>query len=131
MAYHAPSAAPSATPPQLSSRLRRARCAAATVTSPTTSLPAWLEARGAPPALVAPAPGGGLVTLRAVAAGEVLAELPEASAVTTADVLAHPLVGPLSEGRGELVGLALWLLAERAAGPASAWCVPAGAPRLC
>jgi len=90
------------------------------------SLPAWLEARGAPPALVAPAPGGGLVTLRAVAAGEVLAELPEAAAVTTADVLAHPLVGPLAEGRGELVGLALWLLAERAAGQASPWCEQPG-----
>ncbi len=81
----------------------------------------WLRARGLPPAAVTPGPGG-LVTTRAVAAGEVLLELPDSFAVTSVDVASHPTVGPLAEGRGELVGLALWLIAERAAGDASEWC---------
>ena len=35
------------------------------------------------------------------------------SSVTAVDVAEHPVVGPLAAGRGELTGLALWLMAER------------------
>lgn len=34
--------------------------------------------------------------------------------VTAVDVADHPVVGAVAEGRGELTGLALWLMAERA-----------------
>lgn len=33
--------------------------------------------------------------------------------VTAVDVGEHPVVGALAAGRGELTGLALWLMAER------------------
>ncbi len=35
------------------------------------------------------------------------------SSVTAVDVVEHPVVGRLAAGRGELTGLALWLMAER------------------
>ena len=35
------------------------------------------------------------------------------SSVTAVDVAEHPVVGPLAADRGELTGLALWLIAER------------------
>ena len=35
------------------------------------------------------------------------------SSVTAVDVAEHPVVAPLAAGRGELTGLALWLMAER------------------
>ena len=47
--------------------------------------------------------------------------VPEAECVTVADVEAGGGVAELAAGRGELVGLALWLLAERARGPGSPW----------
>ena len=83
-----------------------------------------------------------------VNAGEILLEIPDSLAITTVDVAAHPVrqpvdtahrrmpvrsllislsppcaqdVAPLAEGRGELVGLALWLLSERSRGSASEW----------
>ena len=34
--------------------------------------------------------------------------------VTAVDVADHPVVGGIAEGHGELTGLALWLMAERA-----------------
>jgi hypothetical protein len=112
-------------PPRLRGSLISPRVAAPAVPAAApASAPAlldWLRARGLPPAAVTPGPGG-LVTTRAVAAGEVLLELPDSFAVTSVDVASHPTVGPLAEGRGELVGLALWLIAERAAGDASEWC---------
>lgn len=33
--------------------------------------------------------------------------------MTAVDVAEHPVVGALAAGRGELTGLALWLMAER------------------
>lgn len=47
-------------------------------------------------------------------------ELPQDIAITAVDVAKHPLVADLAEGRGELTGLALWLMAERA-NPDSSW----------
>ena len=35
------------------------------------------------------------------------------ASVTAVDVAEHPVVAPLAAGRGELTGLALWLMAER------------------
>jgi hypothetical protein len=130
-----------APPPQLHGAAQQRRGGRGALISPRVAAPAapssapasapalldWLHARGLPPAAVAPGPGG-LVTTRAVAAGEVLLELPDSFAITSVDVASHPTVGPLAEGRGELVGLALWLIAERAAGDASEWCAPA---RVC
>ena len=40
-------------------------------------------------------------------------ELPGDISVTTVDVGAHAEAAPLAAGRGELTGLALWLMAER------------------
>ena len=88
----------------------------------------WAASRGLRASGVAPAPGG-LVATGPAAPGDILVLIPDALAVTTADVTSHPLVASLAEGRGELVGLALWLLAERLAGPQSAWCVPARTPQ--
>ena len=41
-------------------------------------------------------------------------EIPQDIAITSVDVEKHPIVGELSTGRGELTGLTLWLMAERA-----------------
>ena len=107
-------------------RRRAPRCIAVCALSalaPQAAPPAlleWLAAKGLRPGCVAPGPGG-LHTTRAVQPGEVLLEVPDALAVTTTDVAAHPVVAPLAEGRGELVGLALWLIAERSAGEGSPW----------
>ena len=46
--------------------------------------------------------------------------MPEDAAVTMVDAANHPAVGRLAEGRGEVVSLALWLLAEREK-PGSEW----------
>lgn len=54
-------------------------------------------------------------------AGEVLLELPESLAVTSIDAEKHELVGPIAKGVSELVGITLWLMAERAAGSSSPW----------
>jgi len=53
--------------------------------------------------------------------GEVLLELPESLAVTSIDAEKHELVGPIAKGVSELVGITLWLMAERAAGSSSPW----------
>ena len=45
---------------------------------------------------------------------QALMELPGDISVTAVDVAAHPDVAPLAAGRGELTGLALWLMAEQA-----------------
>ena len=46
-------------------------------------------------------------------ASQVVMEVSGDSSVTAVDVAEHPVVGPLAAGRGELTGLALWLMAER------------------
>ena len=65
---------------------------------------------------------GAVPTLVAdVRAGEPLLEIPQNLAVTSVDVSDHPIVAGLAAGRGELVGLALWLCCERAKGSLSDW----------
>ena len=65
---------------------------------------------------------GAAATLVAdVRAGEPLIEIPQNLAVTSVDVADSPIVAGLAAGRGELVGLALWLCHERAKGPLSDW----------
>lgn len=63
----------------------------------------------------------GLIATSDAAAGEVLLELPESLAVTSIDAEKHELVGPIAKGVSELVGITLWLMAERAAGSSSPW----------
>ena len=66
--------------------------------------------------------GGVSVILRAdVEAGASALSVPQSAAVTTVDVGEHPIVSGLAAGRPELVGLALWLCAERIKGGASEW----------
>ncbi|KAK9917898.1 hypothetical protein WJX75_009348 [Coccomyxa subellipsoidea] len=62
-----------------------------------------------------------LIANTAVKEGETLVELPGDMSVTAVDVAAHDEVSGLAEGRGELTGLALWLMAERQKGGESQW----------
>jgi histone-lysine N-methyltransferase SETD3 len=64
----------------------------------------------------------GMIAARDVQAGEVLLEVPESLAVTAIDAEKHDLVGPIAAQCSELVGLTLWLMAERARGSGSPWC---------
>ncbi|GFR43931.1 hypothetical protein Agub_g5069, partial [Astrephomene gubernaculifera] len=57
-----------------------------------------------------------LVAARDIQDREVIMTIPEQLAVTSLDACQHPAVGPLAAQLGELAALALWLLAERAAG---------------
>lgn len=70
------------------------------------------------PALVEGEPGGaarpGFVAARDVGAGEVVLTVPGDLAITSVDVGKAPQLAALAEGRSELVGLALWLMQERA-----------------
>ncbi len=63
-----------------------------------------------------------MIAARDVENGEVLLEIPESLCVTSIDAEQHELVGSVAKDCSELVGLTLWLMAERAKGPASAWC---------
>jgi hypothetical protein len=66
----------------------------------------------------------GFIAARDTPAGAALLALPEAVAITAIDAEKHPLVGEAAKDCGEMVALALWLLAERAAvaaGGASAY----------
>jgi hypothetical protein len=51
----------------------------------------------------------------------VLLQLPESLAVTSIDAEKHELVGPIAAGVSQLIGITLWLMAERAKGAGSAW----------
>lgn len=50
--------------------------------------------------------------------------MPGDISITAVDVAAHSDVAKLAEGRGELIGLALWLLAERQKVPGSSHYLP-------
>ena len=65
--------------------------------------------------------GGVAKLVNDVRAGEPLIEIPQNLAVTSVDVADSPIVAGLAAGRGELVGLALWLCLERHKGPLSEW----------
>ena len=68
------------------------------------------------------AKGGVRVILKADAeAGATALRVPQSAAVTSVDVGEHPIVSELASGRPELIGLALWLCAERIKGGASEW----------
>lgn len=56
-----------------------------------------------------------------VCAGDVLLELPESLAVTSIDAEKHELVGPVAAEVSQLIGITLWLMAERAKGADSSW----------
>eukprot|EP00882_Tetradesmus_deserticola_P007360 GHRQ01007754.1.p1 GENE.GHRQ01007754.1~~GHRQ01007754.1.p1 ORF type:complete len:476 (+),score=189.66 GHRQ01007754.1:146-1573(+) len=89
----------------------------------------WMQGQGAPCTdRLEPkrfkADGGervGLIAAADAQAGEVLLQVPESLAVTGIDAEKHDLVGPVAAQCSELVGLTLWLMAERARGAASSW----------
>lgn len=53
--------------------------------------------------------------------GDVLLELPDSLVVTSIDAEKHELVGPIAAEVSQLIGITLWLMAERAKGSESAW----------
>lgn len=50
-----------------------------------------------------------------------LLQLPDSLVITSIDAEKHELVGPIAAEVSQLIGLTLWLMAERAKGGASAW----------
>ncbi|MBK7076781.1 MAG: SET domain-containing protein [Myxococcales bacterium] len=92
------------------------------------ALLAWAVAEGAwfePIAIAVAADGNrGVVTRRAVAAGEPLVIVPRRLMITDVDVAAHPAVAPLVPHQDQLASrhslVARWLVSERSA-PASPW----------
>lgn len=50
-----------------------------------------------------------------------LLELPDSLVVTSIDAEKHELVGPVAAEVSQLIGITLWLMAERAKGSESAW----------
>lgn len=92
------------------------------------ALLAWAAAAGAwfEPIAIAVAPDGnrGVMTRRAVAAGEPLVIVPRRLLITDVDVAAHPAVAPLVPHQDQLASrhslMARWLVHERA-DPASRW----------
>ncbi|GJP84911.1 hypothetical protein CLOP_g14955 [Closterium sp. NIES-67] len=85
----------------------------------------WLASAGFPAQPVAPADAGaagiGLSAKEPIKKGQVALRVPENFVVTSVDVADHPVVAKAAEGRGDLVGLTLWLMWERAQGDASLW----------
>jgi len=65
--------------------------------------------------------GGKATLVNDVRAGEPLIEIPQNLAVTSVDVTDSPIVSGLAAGRGELIGLSLWLCHERYKGRLSDW----------
>ena len=107
---------------------------AAVATAPATAgvdkaaareLVAWLTVEKGLPADAASqvsfGDGGAATLVSDARAGEPLIEIPQNLAVTSVDVADSPIVSGLAAGRGELVGLALWLCHERAKGALSDW----------
>ena len=104
----------------------RATVAATASAEDARELAAWLSYdRGVDASALAfkEGPNGTMqVTLtKDVDAGEVVFRAPQDVAVTSVDVAEHPIVSGLAAGRPELVGLALWLCAERIKGDAGDW----------
>lgn len=58
---------------------------------------------------------------RSIAADEVILQVPGDMCVTAADVAADTTVAAVAEGRSELTGLALWIIAQRLQGNQSSW----------
>ena len=129
-------AAPRAPPTASRSRRHIARAPSAAVASPAPAtadvdtrtareLVAWLTVEKGLPGGAAKAvsfgDGGVAKLVNDVRAGEPLIEIPQNLAVTSVDVADSPIVAGLAAGRGELVGLALWLCLERHKGPLSEW----------
>ncbi|CAI7754507.1 unnamed protein product [Closterium sp. NIES-53] len=85
----------------------------------------WLASAGFPAQPVAPADAGaagiGLSAKDPIKKGQVALRVPENFVVTSVDVAEHPVVAKAAEGRGDLVGLTLWLMWERSQGDASLW----------
>mmetsp|Transcript_15687 Transcript_15687/g.49275 ORF Transcript_15687/g.49275 Transcript_15687/m.49275 type:complete len:523 (-) Transcript_15687:134-1702(-) len=114
-------------PDALARGVQRFRCSAVAASSEVQmqeEMGGWLVQRGMPPISVVPATFNGrqgYAAAREVAPGEVVLEVPESLAITVADVQKDGTVAGVAEGQGELLGITLWLMAERAKGESSAW----------
>lgn len=65
--------------------------------------------------------GVGLAAGRDFKEGEVALKIPENYTVTGVDVVNHPVVAAPAAGRGDVIGLTLWLMYERSLGEKSVW----------
>jgi histone-lysine N-methyltransferase SETD3 len=65
--------------------------------------------------------GIGLAAGRDFKKGETALQIPENYTVTGVDVVNHPVVAAPAAGRGDLIGLTLWLMYERSQGEKSMW----------
>ncbi|KAG0600309.1 hypothetical protein M758_11G023400 [Ceratodon purpureus] len=65
--------------------------------------------------------GIGLAAGRNFKDGETALKIPENYTVTGVDVVNHPVVSAPAAGRGDLIGLTLWLMYERSQGENSVW----------
>ncbi|KAG6540958.1 hypothetical protein Mapa_017679 [Marchantia paleacea] len=85
----------------------------------------WLKEQGFPDQVVSikmfEKEGLGCAATRALKAGEIALTVPENFCVTAFDVNSHPVVSGPAKGRGDLIGLTLWLMYERAQGQVSLW----------
>ena len=126
--------APSTAPSRGRRHIARAPSAAVAAPAPATAdvdtrtareLVAWLTVekglKGDAAKAISFGDGGVAKLVNDVRAGEPLIEIPQNLAVTSVDVADSPIVAELATGRGELVGLALWLTLERHKGSLSEW----------
>ncbi|CAM6111078.1 unnamed protein product [Calypogeia fissa] len=85
----------------------------------------WLKGQGFPEQAVTlkmfGEEGLGLAASRPLQAGEFALSVPENYCVTAFDVNSHPVISNAASGRGDLIGLTLWLMYEKAQGKASSW----------
>lgn len=77
-----------------------------------------------------------VLSCRTYGCAQVILSIPESLAVTQIDAEKQELVGEVAGASSELIALTLWLMAERAKGPASAYSglismLPVGALACC
>ncbi|CAK9209642.1 unnamed protein product [Sphagnum troendelagicum] len=105
-----------------------ASSSAATPTTPEEALQElmeWLAMEGFPEQAVKLSlcgeEGIGAIAKYPIQAGDVALKVPESYTVTSADVANHPVVAQPAAGLGDLIGLTLWFIYERAQKKESAW----------
>ncbi|KAL2623620.1 hypothetical protein R1flu_003825 [Riccia fluitans] len=102
-------------------------CMAAAVdrAAAATEFAGWLKEQGFPDQALEmkmfEKEGLGCAAARPLKAGEIALSVPENFCVTAFDVNNHPVVSGPARGRGDLIGLTLWLMYERTQGQLSKW----------
>ncbi|KAL3675058.1 hypothetical protein R1sor_025006 [Riccia sorocarpa] len=108
-------------------RKRASICMAAEVDRAVaaTEFAGWLKEQGFPEQVLEikmfEKEGLGCAATRPLKAGDIALTVPENFCVTAFDVNNHPVVSAPARGRGDLIGLTLWLMYERTQGESSAW----------